>query len=654
MSEAMVRHGAVPSAVGGGGVMRRLSLLTAVGAGLLLAALGWLLSHHFLQSEDPKSSNQVVLITLTCWAVGFMAGIGAFTGPLRWFTGRDPTHADEMYLAGKDQGVSRYFKFTTDHKVVGIQYLVITMLLFAVGGTLAMLIRTDLIVPRSNFLGPQTYNAVVGLHGIIMILATIIMVTGPFGNFILPIMIGARDMAFPRLNALSLWLLAAAVPVMLAAGFMGGIPTGWSAYAPLSDQATPGMNGYVLAIIIFAISSAVAGANITTTVLTMRARGMTWNRTPIFVYGVVASVGLAIPALPMFMAAQVLEAVDRTMAGQFYVATGGGSPWLYENLFWLFGHPEVYVIVIPAVVALMEITPVFARKPLYNFNAAVLGIVGIVGLSLMVWAHHMYASGWAPDLNGPFMLTTEMISVPTGVLFLVVIGTIWRGRIWTTVAMMAVYAMLWNFIIGGVTGIYLSDVPADYALHGSMFVTAHFHYTLMGAGLTGAIGALYYWFPKMTGRMLNETVGFVSFWLVQIGFNVTFLGMFAVGLAGQPRRIFTYPHMFATGNLISSLGAYCIGVGMLITLYNIISSWRAGPVAPANPWGGKTLEWAVPNPIPLENFEVLPVVISDPYGYGEGDPHPPHWHDDPHPSLPPEHEPVPAGAGPTDAEGAES
>jgi cytochrome c oxidase subunit 1 len=651
MSEAMVKHGALPTAEGGGGSMRHLNALTAVAGGVALAALGWLISHHFMQTDDPETSDQVVLITLGCWAVGFMAGIGAFAGPFRWLLGNDLTHADEMHLAGKDQGVGRYFRFTTDHKVVGVQYLIVTMVLLAVGGTLAMLMRTNLIVPHSNFLGPQTYNSLVGLHGIIMVIATIIMVTGPFGNFILPIMIGARDMAFPRLNALSLWLLVAAVPVLLSAGFMGGIPTGWSAYAPLADQATPGMDGYLMAIVIFAISSAVAGANITTTVLTMRARGMTWTRTPIFVYGVVASVGLALPALPMFMAAQVELAVDRTMEGQFFIASGGGSPWLYQNLFWLFGHPEVYVIVIPAVVALMELTPVFARKPLYNFNAAVLGIVGIVGLSIMVWAHHMYASGWAPDLNGPFMLTTEMISVPTGVLFLVVIGTIWRGRIWTTVAMMSVYAMLWNFIIGGVTGIYLSDVPADYALHGSMFVTAHFHYTLMGAGLTGAIGALYYWFPKMTGRMLSERVGFVSFWLVQIGFNVTFLGMFAVGLAGQPRRVFTYPHMFATGNFISTIGAYFIGIGMLITLYNVISSWRSGLVAPANPWGGKTLEWAVPNPIPLANFEVLPVVISDAYGYGEGDPQPPHWRADPHSPATPEL--VPAGAGTTisDTEG---
>ncbi len=621
MSEAVVQHGAVAPPTGGGH-LRRLSLGSALGAGLVVGAAAWLVSHHFMAIADPQDSDRVTIITMFGWVLGFMIGIGAFRGPVLWLLGRDQSHEDETFLAGKDQGVARYFRFTTDHKVVGIQYLVVTMILLAAGGTLAMMIRTDLIRPNSGFLGPQTYNAVVGLHGLLMILATIIMVTGPFGNFIVPIMIGARDMAFPRLNALSLWLIVAIVPVLFSASLLGGIPTGWSGYAPLSDQAPPGMDAYLVAIIVFAISSAVAGANITTTILTMRARGMTWNRTPIFVWGTMASVGLAIPAFPMFMAAMVLLGVDRTMGGQFYVAAGGGSPWLYQNLFWLMGHPEVYVIVIPAVAALMELTPVFARKPLFNYNAAVLAIVGIVGLSIMVWAHHMYASGWAPDLNGPFMLTTELISIPTGVLFLVVLGTIWRGRIWTTLPMMATYAMLWNFIIGGVTGIYLSDVPADYDLHGSMFVTAHFHYTLMGAGLTGAIGALTYWFPKMTGRTLNARAGFVSFWMVQIGFNVTFLGMFAVGLAGQPRRVVHYDNMFAVGNLVSTMGAYVIGVGMLVLLYAVVSSWRHGPIAPANPWGAKTLEWTVPNPIPLENFEVLPVVISDPYGYGEGDPVP--------------------------------
>jgi cytochrome c oxidase subunit I len=619
MSEAMVEYAAAPPVDGGGGLLRRLNLGTAVASGAIFAGVGWYISHRIMQAGD-FGSDRVATITLGCWALGFMIGIGAFAGPVRWLLGNDQSHEDEMFLAGKDQGIGRYFRFTTDHKVVGIQYLVVTMVLLAVGGTLAMMIRTNLITSNSQFLGPQTYNAVVGLHGLIMIIATIVMVTGPFGNFILPIMIGARDMAFPRLNALSLWLLVAVIPMLLSAAFMGGIPTGWTGYAPLADQAPPGMDAYLMTIIVFAMSSAIAGANITTTALTMRARGMTWSRTPIFVYGVVASVGLAIPAFPMFMSAEVLLGVDRSFGGQFFVASGGGSPWLYANLFWLMGHPEVYVIVLPAVIALMEITPVFTRKPLFGFNVAVLSIVGIVGLSVMVWAHHMYASGWAPDLNGSFMLTTELISIPTGLLFLVIIGTIWRGRVWTTLPMMSVYAMLWNFIIGGVTGIYLSDVPADYALHGSMFVTAHFHYTLMGAGLTGAIGALFYWFPKMTGRMINKPISLASFWLVQIGFNVTFMGMFAVGLAGQPRRVVHYDHMFAVGNFVSTMGAYCIGLGMLLLLYAVINAWRHGPVAPANPWGGKTLEWAVPNPIPLENFEVLPVVISDPYGYGEGDP----------------------------------
>jgi cytochrome c oxidase subunit 1 len=622
----------------GGGLMRRLNIVTALIGGVVLGAIGWYVAHMLWQDGD-HGSDQVVLVTLSCWALGFMIGIGAFNGPISWLLGKDPDHEDELFLAGKDQGIGRYFRFTTDHKVVGIQYLIVTMVLFAVGGTLAMLIRTNLISPNSHFLNPQTYNALVGLHGLIMIVATIIMVTGPFGNFIMPIMIGARDMAFPRLNALSLWLIVAAIPVILSAALLGGIPTGWVGYAPLADQAPPGMDAYSVFIIIFAISSAVAGANITTTVLTMRARGMSWNRTPIFVYGTVASVGVAIPAFPLFMASQVLLQVDRTQGGQFFVASGGGSPWLYANLFWLMGHPEVYVILIPALAALMEITPVFSRKPLFSFNAAVVSIAGIVGLSVMVWAHHMYASGWAPDLNGPFMLTTEMISVPTGLLFLVILGTVWRGRVWTTLPMMATYAMLWNFIIGGITGIYLSDVPADYALHGSMFVTAHFHYTLMGAGLTGAIGALAYWFPKMTGRTMSRGPALISFWLVQIGFNVTFFGMFAVGLAGQPRRVVTYAHMFAVGNFVSTIGAYCIGLGMLFLLYAVISSWRHGEVAPANPWGAKTLEWTVPNPIPLENFVVLPVVTSDAYGYGE-DPIPvPSG--DPDPS---EREPVPAGS----------
>ncbi len=599
-----------------GGVMRRLNMGTGIVAGVVLALIANKLAYHQTQDHVHGPDARAVF-TMLGWVVGFMLGVGAFTGPIRWLFGRDLTHADELFLAGKDQGIGRYFRFTTDHKVVGIQYLVLVMVMLGAGGSMAMLIRTDLISSNSGFLGPQTYNSLVGLHGLTMILATIIMVTGPFGNFVVPLMIGARDMAFPRLNALSFWLLVAMLPTLYSAAFLGGIPMGWVGYTPIADQGPTGVDAYMMAILVFAVSTAVAGMNITTTIVTMRARGMTWTRTPIFVYGVLASVVLALPAFPMFMAAEVLLLVDRVMGGGFYVPNRGGQPWLYQNLFWLMGHPEVYVILIPAVTALMELTAVFARKPLYSFRIAVLSIVAIVGLSVTVWAHHMFASGWAPDLNGPFMLTTELISIPTGGLFLVILGTMWRGRIWTTFPMMCTYAMLWNFIIGGITGIYLSDVPLDYQLHGSMFVTAHFHYTLMGAGLTGAMGALGYWFPKMTGRMLGKTSSFVSFWLVQIGFNVTFLGMFMVGLQGQPRRVVHFDASLHTGNLISTLGAYCIGVGMLVLLYDVVHSWAYGGVAPMNPWGAKTLEWTVPNPIPLENFAVLPVVTEDAYGYGE-------------------------------------
>ncbi len=641
-------HLAVPV----GGLMRRLNVVTGVALGVVLAVTGWALANALL--PDPEENNHkvdaVTIITMLCWAIGFLIGIGAFVGPLRWLAGRDLTHEDEQFLAGKDAGVWRYFRFTTDHKVVGIQYLVATMALFAVGGTLAMLIRTNLIRPGTRFVSPSVYNELVGLHGIIMIIATIIMVSGPFGNFILPIMIGARDMAFPRLNALSFWLLFAAVPVLMSAFFLGGIPTGWSAYAPLSDQAPPGMDAFLVTIVIFAVSTGVAGLNITTTAVRMRARGMTWTRTPIFVFGTVTSVALGLIAFPMFMVAMIELAMDRSLGATFYVASGGGSGWLYSNLFWLMGHPEVYVILLPALIALLEITPVFTRKPLFSFNGAVLGIGGVVGLSLFVWAHHMYMAGWAPAMNGPFMVTTEMISVPTGLLFMVLLGTLWRGHVWMRLPVMAVYAVLWNFTIGGITGIYLSDVPVDQAMHGSMFVTAHFHYTLMGAGLTGALGALAYWFPKMTGRMLDERVALVGFWTAQVGFNVTFLGMFAVGLAGQPRRVADPSAMFAAGNLVSSLGAYVIGAGMLVYLYAVVHSWRGGEPATANPWGAKTLEWQVPTPVPLENFSVLPVVTSDFYGYSE--------EPDPAPAIEqlpaPRVEPVgavPGGQAPTGGEG---
>jgi len=611
-----------------GGIMRRLNFGTGLIGGLGLAAIAAVVTNAFIPSGAASSVNYapiapqlVYLAALLGWVIGFMAGMGAFIGPIRWLMGRDLTHADAEYLAGKDLGKARYWKFTTDHKVVGIQYLIMVMIILGFGGLLAMLIRTELGVTWAEVFTPSFYNSIIGTHGIAMIIGMIIVVMGPIANFIMPIMIGARDMAFPRLNALSLWLLVAAVPCLISSLFLGGIQDGWSVYQPLAAQGPPGMLGYQMTIIVFAISTGVASVNVMTTILTMRAKGMTWSRTPILVFGVFAAALMGLYAFPFYQYSQILALSDRIFSTSFFKPLEGGSVWLYENLFWLLGHPEVYVILIPSTALMLELLPVFYRKPLFSFNFAVAGIVGVVALSGLVWAHHMYMTGWAPAVNYPFMLSTEMISIPVGFLVLVVLGTMWRGVVWTRLPIMAVYAVIFNKMIGGVTGIYLSDVPADQYFHGSMFVVAHFHFMLMGVGLFGAMGGIAFYFPKMTGRMLNERSGSIGLWTAFVGFQITFISMFVAGLQGQPRRVLQFDDLFNISNWISTIGAYTIGVGMLIFLGAIISSWKYGDIAPSNPWGSKSLEWQTPTPVPLDNFAVLPVVTERPYNYGVPDPY---------------------------------
>ncbi|MDA9802906.1 cbb3-type cytochrome c oxidase subunit I, partial [bacterium] len=571
-----------------GGIMRRLNFGTGLIGGIGLATVAGLVTNALTPSGAstatfaPAAPEYVYLAVLLGWVIGFMAGIGAFIGPIRWVLGRDLTHADAEYMAGKDLGWKRYFKFTTDHKVVGIQYLVMTMVILGFGGLLAMLIRTELGVTWAEVFSPSFYNSLIGTHGIAMIIGMIIVVMGPIANFIVPIMIGARDMAFPRLNALSFWLLFVAAICLISSLFMGGVQDGWSVYYPLGAQAPPGMLGYQMTIIVFALSTGVASVNLMVTILTMRAKGMTWSRTPLLVFGVFASALMGLYAFPFYQYSQILALSDRIFNTSFFDPLEGGSVWLYENLFWLLGHPEVYVIIIPSAAVLMEIIPVFYRKPLFSFNFAVAGIVGVVALSGLVWAHHMYMTGWAPAVNYPFMLSTEMISIPVGFLVLVVIGTMWRGVVWTRLPVMAVYAVIFNKMIGGVTGIYLSDVPVDQYMHGSMFVVAHFHYMLMGAGLFGAMAGVTFYFPKMTGRMLDERTGSIGLWTAFIGFQITFGSMFVAGLQGQPRRVLQFDNLFNISNWISTIGAYTIGIGMLIFLGAIISSWMYGDKASSN------------------------------------------------------------------------
>jgi cytochrome c oxidase subunit 1 len=610
-----------------GGLLRYCNFVTALILGVVVAALAYWISGMFSTGEElngnfvPIGINIQITAMYVGWVVGFMIGIGAFVGPIRWFLGRDLTHADAEYLAGRGQGRMKFWKYTTDHKIVGIQYLIVSMALLGFGGLLAMLIRTELGVTWAELFNPNFYNSIIGTHGIVMIIAMIVVVSGPLGNFIVPIMVGARDMAFPRLNALSIWLLVAAIPPLASNLALGGLRDGWTVYQPLADQAPVGMIGYQITIITFGFSTAIASVNLMTTIVKMRAKGMTWSRVPIFVYGIFASALMGLIWFPMYQYSQWFALSDRVINTSFYVPAQGGSVWLYENLFWLLGHPEVYVIVLPGMAALLELMVVFLRKPLFSYKFAVAGIFGIVGLSAVVWVHHMYMTGWAPSSNYPFMLSTEMISIPISFLVLVMLGTMWRARPWTRLPMMAVYAVVWNKVIGGVTGVFLSDVPVDQYMHGSMFVVAHFHYMLMGAGLFSAMAAIAYWFPKMTGRYLDNRWGSIGFWVAFGGFQLTFLSMFVAGLQGMPRRVLQFDSLFNVSNWISTIGAYTIGIGMLIFLAAIINSWRSGQLAPANPYGAKTLEAQIPTPVPPENFAVLPVITSDPYGYGSPDPY---------------------------------
>ncbi len=603
------------------------SVVSGVVLGVVGAVVAGVLVNRITTAYSPKSvpnDDAVAAAVYIAWVLFFMIGVGAFNGIFKWaFSRREPTPAEELQVAGKGQGLWRYFRFTTDHKVVGMQYLATALVLFFVGSLGAFSIRLEQSRPGALFFNPQTYNTIVGMHGIIMIVATIIMISGPVGNFIVPIMIGSRDMAFPRLNALSYWLLFVDVPVIISTLFLGGFPTGWTGYAPLAVQElTPGMDAYSFFIIIFAISTTIAAMNIITTVVVMRTKGMTWGRLPITVWGVLLSVILSLMAFPTFLMAQTMVVLDRVFNTSFFLAASGGSNWLYEHLFWFFGHPEVYVIVLPALAVAAEVAAVFTRKPLFGYRFMLGGLIGISVLSVIVWGHHLYLSGSDNALDGPFMLDTELISIPTGIFFLVLVGTLWRGRIWVTVPMLFVVAVLVNFVVGGITGIYLADLPTNELLHGGMFVTAHFHFTLVGAGVFGFFAGVYYWFPKMVGKRLDPALGQLHFWLFEIGFLGTFLSLFYAGLQGEPRWSANIAPPFATPNLIASLFAIVIAASVFVFIYNVIITLVRGERADANEWGGKTLEWTLPTPVPLENFEELPVVTSLPYNYGSPLPEP--------------------------------
>ena len=588
--------------------------------GVVLAAVGYFVCHwlgtkvggHIDSQSATDQDDLAVFFGFLGATLGWLIGLGFFNYPLSRMLGRPAS-----LVEGEEYGVWRYFRLCTDHKVVAIQYFVAVLFFFGVGGLNAMLIRGELTSDNATFIPAGNYLTLVSLHGTMMLMMMSAGVLGPLGNYLVPLMIGARRMAFPRVESLTLWLTVLAGFVLISAIFLGGFPTGWTGYVPLSVEARAGMDAYLFSFALIGISLCLVGLNIIATVMTMRAPGMYWNRIPVFVWGMLTTSILAVLAAPVLFAALYMAALDRTVETTFFLASNGGSPFLWDNLFWFFGHPEVYILALPGFGIVLEILPVFARKPLWGYRVAVAGMFGVALLSFMVWQHHLFVSGINANLRPFYMFTTELISIPTGIIFLIGMGTLWRARIRFTVPMLFALAFFFNFLIGGLSGVYLSDVPSDVTTHGSYFVMAHFHYTIMGGLVFATIGGFYYWLPKITGYKLDETLGKIHFWMMFIFFNLTFFPLFAAGLLGMPRRVSNYNPSLHALNVFVSISAWCLGLSLLVFLANIV--WTqllvrepAGP----NPWLSKSLEWQLPSPVPAYNFERIPVINSAPYSYG--------------------------------------
>ncbi len=512
---------------------------------------------------------------------------------------------------------------TTDHKKIGLMYIAAALLFFLTGGIEILLIRIQLARPEATFLSPEHFNQLFTLHGTTMIFFVTMPVLFGFANYFVPLMIGARDMAFPRLNAFSFWIfffgaLLLYYSLIGGQGLYGGsgIPDqGWFAYAPLTSTAFSkghAADSWAMGIFISGIGTIGTALNIVATTICMRCKGMKLNRMPLFVWLMLVTSVMALGAIPPLSAAQIMLLIDRFLGGHFFDSQAGGSAVLWAHFFWIFGHPEVYILVLPAFGFVNEIIPVFSRKAIFGYPAMVAASVGIGFISFTVWAHHMFTVGMGAAANTAFVLSTMIIAVPTGIKIFNWLATMWGGKIHFTVPMLFCTAFLFQFTLGGLTGIMLSVAPFDWQLHNSYFLIAHFHYVIVGGIVFALFAAFYYWFPKITGRMMSERLGKWHFWLFVIGFQMTFDFMHIVGLLGMPREIYTYEpgHHWATWNLVVTLGAFIQAIAVLIFVYNLVRSHFYGELAGNDPWDAWTLEWATTSPPPSYNFAEEPMVRS--------------------------------------------
>ena len=516
-------------------------------------------------------------------------------------------------------GWLRYLSFSVDHKVIGLQYLVCGFAFYLIGGALAGAIRTELTSPVADFMPRDVYNQVLTLHGTVMIFLWIVpVVNGAFGNYLIPFYVGARDMAFPRLNAVAFWLIPPAGLLLVASYFItGAAQSGWTAYPPLS-LTTPatGQIIWILSVLLLGGSSIFGGINFIATILKLRRPGLKLMQLPMYCWAMLGTSILVVLSTPVLAGTLILLSFDIVAHTGFFNPGMGGNVVVYQHLFWFYSHPAVYIMVLPAFGLVSEILPIHCRKPLFGYTTMVYSIMAIVVLGLVVWAHHMFTSGTPPWMRLFFTIATAFIAVPTGIKFFNWLATLWGGKISLNSAVLFSCGFIVNFVLGGITGVALAQVPFDVHVHDTYFVVAHFHYIVYGGSVFVIFASIYHWFPKVTGRMLDENIGRFHFLLTFIGFNLCFAPQHWLGLNGMPRRVAEYDPQFALVNQISSVGALLMALSTLPFLWNVFASARSGQIAGDNPWRALTPEWLTTSPPPVENWKGEPPLVTHPYGYG--------------------------------------